>query len=90
MTTTTPNPMDLPPKDFGSDRYDYVEVTAPPGVRPLGQWFDNLIAAPCQDCRANVFLRWEPDDTASAWDPACWQIAVAHDATCPQCPEEWA
>lgn len=34
-----PDPMDAPPTDHGPDRYDYVEVEAPPGIRPLGGWW---------------------------------------------------
>lgn len=71
------DPMDTPPVDFGSDRYDYVElIGAPEGVSPEGEpWFEQLVAEPCPDCRANVFIRWLADDS--------WQVTLAHDDGCP-------
>lgn len=80
--------MDSPPVgDHGSDRYDYVEVTgAPPHVNPEGAWWDALIAAPCPDCRANVFAEWRPQHGMSAADAGArrhWSIMIAHDETCP-------
>jgi hypothetical protein len=77
--------MGTPPADHGSDRYDYVEVQAPPGARPIGQWWDDLIAAPCPDCRANVFARWLGSDSVQRRfnDRINWDITIAHDETCP-------
>jgi hypothetical protein len=77
------DPMDMPPEDHGSDRYDYVEIDAPPGVRPLGEWFDQLLADPCADCRANVFLRWQGATPDDAWLRESWYVTLAHDETCP-------
>jgi hypothetical protein len=77
------NPMDTPPEDHGSDRYDYVEIDAPPGIRPLGEWFDQLIADPCPDCRANVFLLWGGSTPDDAWRREAWHVTLAHDDTCP-------
>jgi len=54
------DPLDTPPVDHGSDRFDYVEVQAPDGVRPIGEWWDRLIETPCPDCRANVFAKFIP------------------------------
>lgn len=85
------DPIDTPPTDHGSDRYDYVELDAPPGVRPIGQWWDDLIAAPCPDCRANVFARWLGPDPAQYQlgavhfgQRANWHVTYAHDEQCPQ------
>lgn len=78
------DPLDTPPADYGSDRYDYIEIQdAPPGYRPLGQWWDMFIAAPCGDCRANVFAKWVGQDSIDAWRPQGWKITVAHDDNCP-------
>lgn len=75
------NPMEIPPKDMGSDRYDYVEVQAPPGIRPLGEWWDKMIdEGPCPDCRANLFMRYIGNDP---WDPKAWHATIAHDEACP-------
>jgi hypothetical protein len=74
------NVFPLTPRDHGSDRYDYVEVEAPPGIRPIGQWWDNLIATPCEECRANVFARYVNGPPEL---PPAWAIAIAHDDTCP-------
>lgn len=88
----SPDPMDTPPADFGSDRYDYVEVEAPPGIRPIGQWWDDLIAAPCPDCRANAFARYVGHtddcgygscDNETFETPWHWRITIAHDSCCP-------
>lgn len=65
--------MDEPPSDFGSDRYDYIEVQAPTGVEPPASLLHDSLEA-CGDCRANVFLRW---------DGATWHRTIAHDDTCP-------
>lgn len=74
----TDEPMDRPPRDHGSDRYDYVELqNAPPGVAPWGAWWDKLLAEACPDCRANIFARWTGDPRAP------WAITLAHDETCP-------
>lgn len=75
------DPMDTPPTDYGSDRYDYIEIIAPAGIRPDGEWFERLCTdPPCQDCRANIFVRWTggPTDHALSWD-----VKIAHDETCP-------
>lgn len=60
-----------PPSDYGSDRFDYVEIDAPTGTPPPDWLTDEYM--PCQDCRANLFLRW----TGTGWD-----VTIAHDATC--------
>ena len=81
------DPMDHPPVDHGSDRYDYVEIIgAPVGIAPDGEWFDKLLDEACPDCRANVFITWTPvltsagriDITASPWS-----VQIAHDEGCP-------
>lgn len=87
------DPMDTPPTDHGSDRYDYVELQSPQGMRPIGQWWDDLIAVPCLDCRANVFAAWVGPDPEEVWDmddPVTamsdrdnWHISIAHDDSCP-------
>lgn len=59
--------------DHGSDRYDYIEVQAPTGVEPP-PWLLAMCLEACQDCRANVFLRWDGKD---------WHRTVAHDDGCP-------
>jgi hypothetical protein len=72
------DPLDHPPTDHGSDRYDYVEIVgAPADVQPKGEWFDRLLAEACPDCRANVFITWAPQQAAS------WTVQIAHDETCP-------
>lgn len=76
------DPMDRPPLDYGSDRFDYVEVEAPADVTPSGPWLDRLLAAPCMDCRANVFLRWMHLDKTPD-DPDGWYVTIAHDSGCP-------
>lgn len=75
--------MDTPPSDHGSDRYDYVEVEAPPGIRPIGEWWDMFIEKPCPDCRANVFATFIATSADEAWRPTAWQIDIAHDDGCP-------
>lgn len=61
--------------DHGSDRYDLVEVAWPPTMPqpPLPTWLTGDYM-PCQDCRANLFLRWTDNG---------WHSTVAHDDTCP-------
>jgi hypothetical protein len=75
------DPMDVPPVDHGSDRYDYIEIRSPhASINPSGDWFKSLIAEPCPDCRANLFLDY------LAGDPALrnsWLVQYAHDETCP-------
>lgn len=66
------DPMSLPPKDYGSDRYDYIQIDAPEDV-PLPEWLTPEWM-PCQDCRANAFLTW----TGNAWT-----TMTAHDEGCP-------
>ena len=66
--------------DYGSDRYGYVEVSAPSGIRPLGAWWDGLCDIPCADCNANLFVKHLGGDP---WSPASWKLTVAHDDTCP-------
>jgi hypothetical protein len=85
--TDEPDPMDALPADHGSDRYDYVESQGGPEdaeERLVGvPWFEALIAEPCPDCRANVFLRWVGD---AEGDPSLrfnWHVTYAHDETCP-------
>lgn len=65
--------MDQPPTDYGSDRYDYIEIQAPEGVNPPAWLLEQSLAA-CGDCRANVFLRLANNG---------WHRTVAHDETCP-------
>lgn len=69
-----------PPTDHGSDRGHYVEVTAPGGIRPIGRWWDDLIAEPCQDCMANVFATYVNGPPQL---PPAWKIEIAHDDSCP-------
>lgn len=79
------NPMDSPPADHGSDRYDYVEITAPPGIRPIGEWWDGLLMVPCLDCRANLFVKFLGADHEAnrAFEQDAWHITCAHDENCP-------
>lgn len=85
------DPMDTPPKDYGSDRYDYVEVIgAPEGQTPAGlQWFDALLRdGVCPDCRANLFVYWRTDEqiaagVAAGASASRWAYRVAHDDGCP-------
>lgn len=83
------DPLDNPPADHGSDRYDYVEIIgAPPDVQPSGAWWDKLLQEPCPDCRANVFVYWRTDEQvaqgAEAGAPSSrWSYTIAHDETCP-------
>lgn len=73
--------MTQPPKDHGSDRYDYVEVQAPDGISPSGDWFDWLVShQQCSDCNPNLFLRYEGGAPSLG---ESWHISVAHDDTCP-------
>jgi len=77
------DPMDLPPPDHGSDRYDYVEIEeAPADVQPRGDWFERLLKQACPDCRANLFVRWLPDGSGLPPHPY-WAVKIAHDDTCP-------
>jgi hypothetical protein len=78
MTMTN---MNKPPVDHGSDRYDYVEVDAPPSVIPSGPWFTELLDQPCETCRANMFLRYLGGETAQR---ESWYVTFAHDDHCPQ------
>lgn len=86
MNRFVPDPMDTPPADHGSDRFDYVEITYPAGIDepPLPFWL-TPDWAPCQDCRANAFLRWaEPiGDASSRLNAGHWVLTVAHSDTCP-------
>lgn len=78
--------MATPPADHGSDRYDYVEVTAPAGLLPAGDWWDRAVAGPCPDCRANLFARWgdgNPPAVPDPWARRWWHVTVAHDPSCP-------
>jgi hypothetical protein len=89
----TGDPMDSPPDDHGSDRFDYAEVDAPEGVGdPRGAWFEAIMAEPCADCRANVFFRWigsgtglYPNDPSIRYN---WSVTVAHDDGCPRLEAE--
>lgn len=71
--------LDTSPIDHGSDRYDYVEVTGPgdPPAETLAR-----VLVPCEDCRANAFLRMI-DPTGLDADPSNWHLTVAHDEGCP-------
>lgn len=51
-----------------------VEIQAPPEMSPPS-WLLQQSLDPCPDCRANVFLKWNPEQG--------WHRTVAHDATCP-------
>ncbi len=77
------DPLDTPPVDHGSDRYDYVEVNAPGLLTPSGAWWNAVLAQPCPDCRANVFIYWTGLGLKSQHDPQSWRITIAHDETCP-------
>lgn len=84
------DPMDSPPEDYGSDRYDYVEIQGFPGepdVMVKTLWFLNLITDTCPDCRANVFLRWLLTDSPRDLDlqhmRLAWDVTIAHDESCP-------
>ncbi len=75
----TEDPMDTPPADHGSDRYDYIEIQAPQGIRPPDALMDRLLEA-CPDCRPNVFVRLE---SGSLTETRTWQPTIAHDDGCP-------
>lgn len=75
--------MDRPPADHGSDRYDYVEVEAPLGLEPAGEWWEALVAQPCPDCRANLFVKWG-NTQYHRDDRRAWHVVVAHDDGCPR------
>lgn len=78
------DPMDTPPVDHGSDRYDYIEVDSPSGDLPSGLWWEEAQAEACPDCRANLFVKWTP--LARSTDPADarnWTMTTAHDPSCP-------
>lgn len=83
------NPMDRPPVDHGSDRYDYVElIGAPEGVQPSGEWWDALLREACPDCRANVFVYWRTDEQIAKGveqgvSASRWSYQIAHDDGCP-------
>lgn len=63
------------PKDHGTDRFDYIEIDGPHDVtRP--EWLTPGYVA-CQDCRANLFLKWMADENR-------WHVTVAHDEGCPE------
>lgn len=68
------DPMDTPPTDHGSDRYDYVEIEGPVDVA-LPEWL-TADYKPCQDCNANLFLKWLGPILG-------WHSTVAHDDGCP-------
>jgi hypothetical protein len=70
----TGDPLDRPPADYGSDRYDYIEVSSPPGVTAPAPPLELYEHPSCLDCRANLFLRW---------DGSHWHRTVAHDDGCP-------
>ncbi len=76
------DPLDSPPTDHGSDRYDYVELAGPPDIAPHGLWFERLLMQVCPDCRANAFLRFLPDGDGVEQHPH-WHLEVAHDDACP-------
>jgi hypothetical protein len=72
------DPMDTPPEDYGSDRYNSIElVGAPPGVEPepaLVSWYDRH---GCLDCNPNFVYHYRPAS------PSGWHVQVAHDDGCP-------
>lgn len=68
-----PDPMDVPPADHGSDRYDHIEIAAPDGMTPPAELLASSLEA-CGDCRANVFIEWRDDR---------WHRTIAHDDGCP-------
>lgn len=75
------DPMDELPTDYGSDRYDYIELIGKPDDVPLPGWLtDDWM--PCPDCRANAFIKYiqcRPPDP----DNYRWHVTVAHEDTCP-------
>lgn len=85
------DPLDSPPVDHGSDRYNYVEVqNAPEGVLPPDHLVDHCLAMACQDCNPNLFFRWTPpgESTEERWSwldvhGHTWVVEVAHDEGCP-------
>lgn len=78
------DPLDSPPADHGSDRYDYVEVQGPADIAPAGEWFTQLLKEACPDCRANVFLRFIDGKYEPLKGPhPHWDVTIAHDDTCP-------
>jgi hypothetical protein len=74
-----PDPMDTPPADHGSDRY--IEIDAPFGLEPEGEWWEAVTAEPCADCRANLFVKWGNTNRLRS-DPMAWHLVVAHDDGC--------
>lgn len=85
------DPLDSPPADHGSDRYNYVELSnAPEGVLPPDRLVDHLLDKACQDCNPNLFFRWVPDGESTeglwSWLDAhghTWDVTIAHDEGCP-------
>lgn len=77
------DPMDRPPADHGSDRYDYIEIESPFELQPEGPWWDAIVAQPCSDCRANVFVKWGNTNYPRG-DKRAWHVVVAHDDSCPR------
>lgn len=60
--------------DHRPDLYDLIEIEGPPD-QPLPRWL-TADYVPCQDCRANLFLRWNERG-------AVWEYTIAHDDGCP-------
>lgn len=80
--------MDRPPADHGSDRYAYVEVRSNAPLpedleeRLLGlPWYEAVIASPCPDCQANVFLTY--DGAGELTERSSYDVMIAHDSGCP-------
>lgn len=84
--------MDRVPADYGSDRYNAVEMSgAPEGVFPPDRMVDQMLATACADCNPNLILRWvDPEepitDPPNDWVDVHgqrWHLTVAHDDGCP-------
>lgn len=60
--------------DHGAGWYDHVELAWAEGTNAHPPEWLTADWMPCQDCRANAFLRWDGER---------WHVTVAHDATCP-------
>lgn len=85
------DPMDSPPTDHGSDRYDYVEVSYKgdlPETFELVPWVLRLWDQPCLDCRANVFMHYNGPEGGDVDDRHNWLVTIAHDDGCPSLDED--
>ena len=64
---------------------DRVHIDAPPGIRPMGAWWDLLLLDACRFCYVEVHARYQPPGLGSKFArffEDSWQITVVHEPDC--------